>query len=206
MHSTRLYLRASTDEQDAKRARETMLQFATDHGLNIVAEYVDNASGASLQRPELDRLLKDAQPSEILLVESTDRLTRLSAAEWELLKGLLQDRGLRLVIADVPTSYMNIQTGNAVTDGIMKAINTMLIEILATMAREDYEKRRNRQLQGIAKAKAEGKFRGRPADTKLRDKITSYLDKDKYTMTEIAKLCDCSIGMVAKVKGLINNA
>jgi Site-specific recombinases, DNA invertase Pin homologs len=58
---TLLYLRASTDEQDANRARESMLKFAAEHNLNIINEYVDNASGASLQRPELNRLLKDAR-------------------------------------------------------------------------------------------------------------------------------------------------
>jgi Site-specific recombinases, DNA invertase Pin homologs len=140
--------------------------------------------------------------NDVLLVESTDRLTRLSAEEWEKLKMLLTERGLKLVIADVPTSYMNIQTGNAVTDGIMKAINQMLVEILATMAREDYEKRKQRQLQGIAKAKEEGKYQGRPADTALRDKIARYLVKGGYTYVEIAKLCECSVGMVAKVKKL----
>lgn len=201
--NTLLYLRASTDEQDASRAKQSMHDFAAQHGLNIVAEYVENASGASLQRPELNRLLDNARQGDILLVESTDRLTRLTANEWDKLKTLLSDRGLRLVIADVPTSYMNIQTGNAVTDGILKAINQMLIEILATMAREDYEKRRARQLQGIEKAKAQGKFKGRPANEELRQKIAAYLSKDRYTMTEISKLCDCSLGMVAKVKALM---
>lgn len=197
---TLLYLRASTVEQDANRARESMLQFAAEHNLNIINEYVDNASGASLQRPELNRLLKDARKNDVLLVESTDRLTRLSAEEWEQLKKLLTERGLRLVIADVPTSYMNMQTGNPVTDGIMKAINQMLVEILATMAREDYEKRKQRQLQGIQKAKEAGLYKGRAADTVLRSKI--LVNRAKFpTMSqkELAKLSGCSVGLVNKV-------
>nr|WP_314431872.1 recombinase family protein [uncultured Pantoea sp.] len=202
---TLLYLRASTDEQDANRARESMLQFASQHGLNIIAEYVDNASGASLQRPELNRLLNNARKNDVLLVESTDRLTRLSSEEWEQLKMLLTERGLKLVIADVPTSYMNIQTGNAVTDGIIKAINQMLVEILATMAREDYEKRKKRQLQGIAKAKAEGKYRGRAADSDLRSKI--LVNRAKFpTMSQkdLAQLSGCSVGLVNKVLKAMN--
>lgn len=57
--------------------------------------------------------------------------------------------------------------------------------------------------QGIAKAKAENKYKGRPADINLRSKIEVYLAKGGNTYAEIAKLCDCSVGTVAKVKKLL---
>ena len=44
------------------------------------------------------------------------------------------------------------------------AINDMLMDMLAAIARRDYEQRRERQSQGIAKAKAAGKYRGRQVD------------------------------------------
>ena len=78
------------------------------------------------------------------------------------------------------------------------------MDIAAHYAHEDYTKRRQRQSQGIAKAKEEGKYQGRPADTALRDKIARYLVKGGYTYAEIAKLCECSVGMVAKVKKLMS--
>lgn len=37
--------------------------------------------------------------------------------------------------------------------------NSMLVEMMAAIARKDYEQRRERQAQGIEKAKAEGKYR-----------------------------------------------
>lgn len=57
----RAYLRASTDEQDAGRARAMLEKFAGDHGKFISNEYLENASGATTDRTELLRLLKDAR-------------------------------------------------------------------------------------------------------------------------------------------------
>jgi DNA invertase Pin-like site-specific DNA recombinase len=70
----RAYLRASTREQDATRARDELHQFAKDRGWTIAATYIENESGATLKRPELFRLLSDCQPGDVLLVEQVDRL------------------------------------------------------------------------------------------------------------------------------------
>ena len=48
----RCYLRASTSEQDATRARAQVEAFAADRGLTIVGTYVENESGAKLARPD----------------------------------------------------------------------------------------------------------------------------------------------------------
>lgn len=66
----RAYLRASTEEQDVGRARESLEQFAVDHDKAIASVYLENASGATAVRPELLRLLKDARKGDVLLVES----------------------------------------------------------------------------------------------------------------------------------------
>ncbi|MEB6378756.1 recombinase family protein [Leclercia adecarboxylata] len=204
MKNVRIYCRASTKEQDAKRALSQLEQFASDNNLRIVARYVENESGAKLNRTELSNMLNEAQSGDVLLVESTDRLSRLESQDWDKLKSRINDAGISLVIADLPTTHQALTStsNDPVTAGILKAVNSMLIDIMATMAREDYTKRRKRQAEGIAKAKGEGKYQGRPANTALRDKISSYLVRGGYTYAEIAKLCDCSLGMVAKVKAL----
>ena len=53
----RAYLRASTKEQDAKRAKNELIQFANDHGHKIAAFYVENELGATLVRTELMQLI-----------------------------------------------------------------------------------------------------------------------------------------------------
>jgi hypothetical protein len=102
----RAYLRASTDDQDANRARDQLKAFAAERGLSVAAWYVENESGAKLSRPELFRLLADAQPGDILLVEQVDRLSRLTSGDWEKLKEELTTRQFRVVALDLPTSWM----------------------------------------------------------------------------------------------------
>ena len=76
----RAYLRASSNSQDADRARQQLEAFAAERGLRIAAWYIENESGAKLTRPELFRLLSDFCPGDLLLVEQVDRLSRLSAS------------------------------------------------------------------------------------------------------------------------------
>ena len=78
----RAYLRASTAEQDATRARAALDAFAASHGFRIASRYVEHESGTRLARPELFRLLDDCGPGDVLLVEQVDRLSRLSSADW----------------------------------------------------------------------------------------------------------------------------
>ncbi|MGV4146353.1 recombinase family protein [Citrobacter freundii] len=202
--TTHVYLRASTDDQDATRARDTLNQFAQQHQLVNVEHYVENFSGAKLERPQLTRLIAAAKKGDFLLVESIDRLTRLPAAQYEALKARIEKQGLRVVIVDLPTSHDALKSVPG--DRIIELINGLMMDIAAHYAHEDYTKRRQRQAQGIAKAKAENKYKGRPADTNLRSKIESYLTKGGNTYAEIAKLCDCSVGMVAKVKKILETA
>jgi DNA invertase Pin-like site-specific DNA recombinase len=92
--------------QDAHRARDQLKAFASERGLTIAAWYVENESGAKLARPELFRLLADAHPGDILLVERVDRLSRLIAEDWERFKADLTARRVRVVARDLPTSWM----------------------------------------------------------------------------------------------------
>ena len=72
------YLRASTKEQDAERAKDALLQFATNSQLTVATFFIENESGATLDRPELFKLLDVAQPNDIILVEQIDRISRLN--------------------------------------------------------------------------------------------------------------------------------
>lgn len=66
------YLRASTIEQDALRAKTRLKEFAAHHGQRIAGWYVENASGASLDRPELNRMLSDMESGDVILIEQVD--------------------------------------------------------------------------------------------------------------------------------------
>jgi DNA invertase Pin-like site-specific DNA recombinase len=170
----RAYLRASTEEQDAGRALASLEQFVSDHRKVIASVYLENASGATANRPELLRLLKDARKGDVLLVESIDRLSRLPVEDWQKLKAAIDSKGLRIVALDLPTSHQGMQDtkGDEFTGRMLGAINSMLVEMMAAIARKDYEQRRDRQAQGIEKAKAAGKYQGRPVDADLHRRVT----------------------------------
>ncbi len=183
----RAYLRASTKEQDAGRARADLEAFAKDKGLTIAAFYVENESGASLARPELFRLLSDCQPGDILLIEQVDRLSRLNAADWERLKAEIHARRVRIVALDLPTSHgMATASGDDFTGRMLDALNGMLLDMLAAIARKDYEDRRRRQALGIAKRKAEGGYHGRKEDTARNAAIVKMLESGQSWSSIVA--------------------
>lgn len=172
----RAYLRASTKEQDASRAKADLEAFAKERGLRIAATYLENESGASLARPELFRLLSDCQPGDILLIEQVDRLSRLNTADWERLKDEIRQRRVRIVALDLPTSHsMATAKEDDFTSRMLDALNGMLLDMLAAIARKDYEDRRRRQAQGISKAKEQGRYKGRPEDEGRNAAITLML-------------------------------
>ena len=188
----RAYLRASTEEQDANRAREQIQQFATEKGLTIAAYYTENESGASLKRPELFRLLNDCHVGDVLLIEQVDRLSRLNDTDWDTLKREINSRGVRIVALDLPTSWQSINTDET-TSRIMAAVNNMLLDMLAAIARKDYTDRRRRQAQGIQKAKADGLYKGRQEDTERNAVITDMLSKGmKWSDIQTATKCSRS--------------
>ena len=195
--NARMYLRASTTEQDATRAREQLEAFAGERGLDVVGTYIENESGASLQRPELFRLLDDSKANDILLCEQVDRLSRLTDDDWRKLRATIDAKAVRIVALDLPTSWQ-MATGDEFTLRMFAAINGMLLDMLAAVARKDYEDRRRRQQQGIEKAKREGLYRGRREDTARNEGIAGML-KAGMSWSSIQAATGCSRATIAKV-------
>ncbi|MDT4837426.1 hypothetical protein FQZ97_711590 [compost metagenome] len=198
-----LYLRASTKDQDANRARSLLESFAAEHSLSIAGVYAENISGTKLDRPELMRLLSVAESGDVLLVESVDRLSRLSQDEWKTLQRIIEDKGLRLVVADLPTSHKSIE-GNGIDAAIMRVINNMLIDLMATMARLDQEKRVERIKQGLEnKRAAEPSWipKGKHRNQELWAKVEALTAKHPtMSADDVAKLAECGVATVYRIK------
>ncbi len=195
------YLRASTNDQNAKRAQNTLLQFAQQKGHRVAGWYIENESGASLQRPELLRLLDDAAVGDAILIEQIDRLSRLDESSWFTLKEMLLQKELKVISLDLPTSHLafSSQITDEFTNSMMKAINGMMMDMLAAIARKDYQDRRRRQAEGIEKAKAEGKYKGRQPDLALHEKIYQLRVVNKLSISDTAKLTNVSGRTVIRV-------
>lgn len=81
---------------------------------------------------------------------------------------------------------------------MLDAINNMMLDMLAAIARKDYEDRRRRQAQGIAKAKVGGRYKGKPEDLELQNKIKTCLSKG-MSYNDIQAMIKCSRATIAKV-------
>lgn len=201
----RAYLRASTQQQDALRAKSQLEAFAAEHDLKIAATYIENESGASLARPALFELITDASNGDILLIEQVDRLSRLNESDWNALKVALSEKQIKVVALDLPTSWIMAAPTDEFTSRMFSAINGMMLDMLAAISRKDYTTRRDRAAQGIAKAKNEGKYKGRVEDTERNLQIQKQLKSGISSWNEIQALFGCSRGTVAKQAAILKD-
>ncbi len=207
------YLRTSTEEQDPNRAKEELIEFAKEHNVTISRFFVENASGTTLDRPELLRLIDATIPGDILLVEHMDRLTRLDRKDWKSLFALLKSKGIFIVSVGLPTThnFFNIEFRKMHEKfPIMEMINDLIVEIMAQFAYEDNARRKIRIVQGLENAKKRGVVLGRrkgELGKRLKEKEPSIiiLLKNKMGSKAIAKelsVCQLTVLRIAKKNNL----
>ncbi|MDH2615460.1 recombinase family protein (plasmid) [Acinetobacter baumannii] len=194
--TVRIYVRASTKDQDAERALSDLVLFANTIE-NTQVQYIENHSGTKLERPKLNQLLSESEQGDTLLVESVDRLSRLTQKDFEVLKQRIKDKGLKLVVADLPTTHQTIGTSDDITGSILNLINNMLIDLLATMARLDNDKRKERIKQGLERSGYVPT--GRKANTSKHARIKELLKLQSMTKEEVAKAVGVGIATVYRV-------
>ena len=197
-----IYLRASTKDQDAGRAKGLLLEFAKANALSVAKIYSENITGTKLDRPELMRLLSLAQPGDVLLVESVDRLSRMETEDWAQLKMILQQKQLRLIVEDLPTTHR--QVDKSISGQLMTVINDMLLDLTATMARLSHQKRVERIRQGLANKRAVDPNwtpPGKQKNVKMWESIKHLLEKFPVASADqISTLADCGVATVYRVK------
>lgn len=149
------YARVSTREQNLDRQIEAFKAMgACDREI-----IVDKASGKDLNRDGYNAL-KTAmlRRGDTLIVKSLDRLSRNKADIKNELMYFVEN-GIRLKVLDIPTTMIDYPEGQA---WVLDMVNNILIEVLASIAQQERETIRARQAEGIAAAKAKGKYLGRP--------------------------------------------
>ena len=194
--TVRIYVRASTKEQDAERALDDLVMFSKDYGDSYIA-YVENHTGTKLNRPKLNKLLEESNEGDVLLVESVDRLSRLTQDDFSTLKQRIKDKGLRLVVQDMPTTHALINATDDITNAVLTVVNNMLIDLLATMARLDNEKRKERIKQGLERSGYVPT--GKKADTAKHKRILELAAQGNMTKDEIAKAVGVGVATVYRV-------
>jgi hypothetical protein len=84
------------------------------------------------------------------------------------------------------------------TTRMFDAINGMMLDMLAAVARKDYEDRRRRQAQGQQRAKEEGRYKGRREDARRNEGIAHMLASGR-SYSQIQDLTGASRATIAKI-------
>lgn len=193
----RIYLRVSTHDQDLQR-QEAITEQAKAAGYYIAGIYREKASGARPDRPELLRMVADLQPGEVVIAEKIDRISRLPLSEAEALISEIRAKGARLAVPGVVDLSELAAAADGVPKIVLEAVQDMLLKLALQMARDDYETRRERQRQGIAQAKAAGKYRGRQPDAKRRAQVLA-LRGSGHSISRTAELTGFSVSQVKRI-------
>ena len=158
------YHRTSTTDQHLDRGIAELEAFCKANNIKLEKIYTDQQTGKNFNRPRYQVLKEDILRSgDTLIITELDRLGR---NKQDTLKELryFQDKGIRVMILEIPTTTQDLsKLDNSMAKMIMET-NNMLIELYATMAQAEIEKKEKRQREGIETKKARGEWEdyGRP--------------------------------------------
>lgn len=149
------YTRVSTTDQNAERQRIAIQNYADEHQLTVDRFFDDTASGKDFSRPKYQALKEILRPGDLVIFKELDRMGRNMEqikSEWN----ELQKLGVDVIITDTP--ILNTSQKSDLEKSLIAAI---VFELLAYMAEKERQKILSRQAEGIAIAKAQGKYTGR---------------------------------------------
>lgn len=171
------YHRTSTREQHLDRGITEINAYCTANNLELEKIFTDQQTGKNFNRPRYTIMKEDVlRAGDELIITEVDRLGR---NKQETLKELQYycDNGIRVKILELPTTLMDLSAmDNGMARMIIETINNMLIELYATMAQAEIEKKEKRQKEGIQAKKERGEWDdyGRPAVISLEEFAKEY--------------------------------
>jgi len=150
------YIRVSAIDQNEGRQKAKMLA----KGVNERDIYIDKATGANFDRPMYQALRNNVREGDLVYIDSLDRLGRNYddvIAEW---KYITREVKADIVALDKESLFDSRKFKQM--DGIGKLLEDQLLSTLSYVAEQERVKIRQRQSEGIALAKSQGKHLGRP--------------------------------------------
>ncbi|MBP7277526.1 MAG: recombinase family protein [Succinivibrio sp.] len=176
------YARVST--QDQKYSLEDQVAELKAAGCERV--YQEEVSSVDSQRLELENALDYIREGDILVVKKLDRLARSVADTVDIQK--------RLEAKNAGLSILDMKVDTSTPSGRLQ------FNLFASIAQFEREVMLERQKVGIAKAKADGKYKGRkPTATEVKNKILEKAHTTKLTRQQIADEVGCGIATVYRI-------
>lgn len=174
------YARVSTGQQDYQAQLDKL------EAAGATKIFAEKRSGLDGERPQLLECLRYVREGDALIVTKLDRLARSTADLYKIVTELA-DKGVGFKVLDDAAVDTTSRTGK------------LVMGILALIAEFETEIRRERQMEGIAKAKAEGRMGGRPKlVTEQVEKTIWELRKEGNSIRGIAVAVGLSKATVQK--------
>jgi DNA invertase Pin-like site-specific DNA recombinase len=140
------YARVSSKEQHLDRQLAALK--------DVDKLFTDKLSGANIKRPELQKMLAYIREGDIVLVTELDRLGR-NNQDLTKIMNTIQNKGATLDVLNLPS-----MTGIA-DHNLRQLMTNLIIELYKYQAESERKRIIERQQQGIALAKQQGKYHGR---------------------------------------------
>ena len=138
------YFSARVSTKDQNLARQ--LEAAKKYGIPEENVFCDKISGRKKERPEYDRLKSVVKRGDEVYFEELDRIGRDKCLIKEELEWF-KERGVIVRVMDVPTTLMEFPDGQS---WVLEMVNNILIEVLGTIAEQEWKKIKKRREDGIA--------------------------------------------------------
>lgn len=175
------YIRVSTIEQNPDRQYSDLKKYKIDKF------FEEHASGKNTERPVLNEMLNFIREGDTLFIESFSRLARNTADLLNIIE-TLKNKNVKII-----SQKENLDTESPT--------GKMMITMIGAIATFERELILERQKEGIAIAKAAGKYKGRkkilpPAN--FETLYSLYLNRQIPTKKEFAKKCNVSLPVLER--------
>lgn len=179
------YHRTSTTDQHLDRGIIAINEYCKSNSLDLNEMFTDQQTGKNFDRPDYKAMKRIAKnKGDIIILSELDRLGR---NKEDTLKELqhFKNLGVRVMILEIPTTLVDYsKMDNDMASMIMQTINNMLIEMYATFAHAEMQKREKRQREGIQAKKDRGEW-----DNYGRPKAIDYnVFKEAYSKVVLGEL------------------
>lgn len=178
------YVRISSDDQNEARQIVKMREL----GIDERHIFIDKKSGKDFSRENYQAMITMIREGDTLYVSSIDRLGRNYNEILEQWALITKSKKADIVVLDMPlldTRNHKDLTGTLIAD--------IVLQLLSYVAQKERENIRTRQAEGIAIAKAEGKYKGRkPIDVNIEVFRRLYMDvkRKQRTVSSSIKILD----------------
>ena len=173
------YIRVSSTEQNTERQLDS---------IRLDKTFTEKASGGSRERPQLNAMLEYLRDGDTVHVHSIDRLAR-NTNDLNDIVNSLNDRGITIIFHKENLTFSH--------DIAQSAMNKLMFQMLAAFAEFERSMIRERQKEGIAKAKAKGLYKGRKRKVDYTE-IQKAMLEDGSTFRSVAKRFGVGVATVQR--------